>query len=141
MTDERVERFRRGLEAWNDGNFDVILEQLDPDVQIHLSGAFPGLEREYRGHEGFLAFWREMGDMWHPLQMEAREIEPVGDLVLTGVNFKATGRNGIQVDRTFYFVWQFDATSDKVIAYSSHQDRESALEAAQTAREKGELPA
>jgi ketosteroid isomerase-like protein len=141
VTDERVAMLRRGLEAWNNGDVEGMLELLEPDVGIHLSGAFPGLERDYRGHEGLRTFWREMNDMWHPLEMEAGEIEPLGDLLLSGVIFRATGRDGIRVERTFYFVWQFDRASGKVSAYSSHRDRESALEAARAATEKGGFPA
>ncbi len=132
---------RLGLEAWNRGDTDGILELLDPEVGIHLSGAFPDLNIEYRGHQGFLTFWRAMNDMWNPLEMEAGEIEQLDGLLLSAVTFKGTGRDGIKVEREFWFVWQFDDAAEKVIAYSSHQDRNSAVEAAKAASEKGGLPA
>ena len=138
--DERVEMLRQGLDAWNRGDVDGILELMDPDVRIHLSGAFPDLSREYRGHEGLREFWRAMNDMWSPLQMEVGEIEPIGELLMTGVTFLGTGREGIQVERVFYFLGEIDEGTRKVTAYSSHRDRDSALAVAAEAREKGGLP-
>jgi ketosteroid isomerase-like protein len=132
---------RLGLEAWNRGDTDGILELLDPDVEIHLSGAFPDLETDYRGHEGFLAFWRAMSDMWSPLELEPGEIEEFDGLLLSAVTFKGTGREGIRVERDFWFVWQFDDNREKAVAYSSHMDRESAVAAARRAVETGSLAA
>jgi ketosteroid isomerase-like protein len=140
VTDERVAMLRQGLDAWNRGDLDGILNLLDPDVSIHLSGAFPDLSIDYRGHEGFRKFWRAMNDMWSPLEMEAGEIEPIGELLMSGVTFRGTGREGIQVERVFYFLWEIDEESGEAAAYSSHRDRESALEAAEDARVKGGLP-
>ena len=140
MTDERVEMLERGLDAWNRGDVGGILELLDPDVKIQLSGAFPDLSIDYRGHEGFRKFWSAMNDMWSPLEMEAGEIEPIGDLLMSAVTFRGTGREGIQVERTFYFLWQISEATGKVTAYSSHRDREGALEAAEEAQVKGGLP-
>jgi len=141
VTDERIAQLRQGPDAWNQGDLDGVLELLEPDVGIHLSGAFPDLPTELAGHDGLRRFWQAMHDMWNPLEMQAGEIEPVGDLLLTAIHFQGTGRDGIQVERTFFFVWQFDEESGKVSAYSSHRDRESALEAIEAARETGGLPA
>ena len=140
MTDARAEMLRQGLDAWNRGDVDGVLELLDPDVRIHLSGAFPDLSIEYRGHDGFRKFWRAMNDMWSPLEMEAGEIEPIGDLLMSGITFRGTGREGIQVERVFYFLWEIDEERSKVTAYSSHRDRESAVEAADEAQVKGGFP-
>jgi ketosteroid isomerase-like protein len=139
VTDDREAMLRRGLDAWNRDDIDELLELLEPDVGIHLSGAFPGLDRDYRGHDGMREFWREMHDMWHPLEMKGGQIEPLGDLALAPITFRATGRDGIQVERVFYFVWQFDDRTGKVRAYSSHQDRESAVAAAEEAKATGGL--
>ena len=141
MTRDPAEMLRDGLESWNRGDSDGILELLDPDVRIVLSGAFPDLDTEYRGHEGFLSFWRAMNSMWNPLEMEAGEIERVDGLLLSSVTFKGTGREGIHVERDFWFVWQFDDAGEKVVAYSSHQDREAAVEAAEAAKRTGSLTA
>jgi ketosteroid isomerase-like protein len=140
VTDPR-EMLRLALEAWNRGDTEGILELLDTDVRIHLSGAFPDLDTEYRGHEGFLAFWRAMTDMWSPLELEGGEIEQLEGLLLSPITFKGTGREGIQVQRDFWFVWQLDDDRGKVVAYSSHRDRESAIAAADEARKTGSLPA
>jgi ketosteroid isomerase-like protein len=141
VTDSRVQMLRDGLDCWNRGDLEGLLEFLEPDVRIHLSGAFPDLPTDLAGHEGLHRFWKAMHDMWAPLEMETGEIESVGDLMLSAINFRGTGRDGIQVERTFYFLWQFDEQSGKVSAYSSHRDRESAVETAAAAREKGGLPA
>lgn len=141
MKDEHAASLRRGIDAWNREDLDGILELLDGDIAIHLSGAFPDLKREYRGHDGFRAFWRAMHEMWRPLEMELGEVEPLDDLILTAVTFRGTGRDGIQVEQVFFFVWEFDPRTDKVIAYTARPDRDAALEAATALRAKGGQPA
>ena len=141
MTRDPQEMLRAGMDAWNRGDADGIIELLDPDVRIQLSGAFPDLDKEYRGHEGFLEFWTAMNDMWQPLEMEPGEIEEIDGLLLSSITFKGTGREGIHVERDFWFVWQFDEAGEKVVAYSSNRDRESAVAAAEAAKRTGSLTA
>lgn len=141
MTRDPEAMLREGLDAWNRGDVEGMLELLDPDVEIHLSGAFPDLDREYHGHDGLREFWRAMTEMWHPLRMSVGEIETIDGLMLSGVTFHGTGREGIEVEREFWFVWQFDEAGEKVAAYSSHRDRESAVETARAAVRTGSLRA
>jgi ketosteroid isomerase-like protein len=139
VTDERVTVLRRGIDAWNRGDLDGILRFFSPDVEIRLSGAFPGLKRDYRGHEGYREFWHSFREMWSTLQVELVENEPVGDLLLSTVRFHGRGREGIDVEQSFYFLWEFSDDGRTVTAYRAYPSHELAQDAANEAREKGGL--
>jgi hypothetical protein len=51
MSQEHVDSFNRGIEAWNGGNLDGWLEQMDPEVE------WVALMEVYRGHEGVRQAW------------------------------------------------------------------------------------
>jgi ketosteroid isomerase-like protein len=137
VSDDRVELLREGLDAWNRGELERVLEVLDPDVDIRLSGAFPGLGPAYQGHQGFREFWQEFRDMWDTLEVEPLEVEMMGELLFSTVGFRGRGRDGIEVERAFYFLWEFGQDGKKVTAYRAFGDRDATTAAADEARARG----
>jgi len=107
MSRENVEIARRGYEAWNAGDVDAMLAMFDPNLEYVSSGVFPGLEPVYRGHEGWLRFWREFRGTWDSLNIEVDELRDLGDRVVALLAFDATGRDGIRVRRPLANVWTF----------------------------------
>ncbi len=79
---DRAEVVRRVFATWNDGDLDATLEMLDPEFEMSLTGAFLGLEREYRGHHGYREFWREFRGMWESIEVSVPRIEHFGTAVL-----------------------------------------------------------
>jgi ketosteroid isomerase-like protein len=130
---------REGLEAWNRGDSETILSLLAPDVRIRLSGAFAGLGPDYRGHQGYLKFWQEFRDMWETLEVRQEEVETIDGLLLATVRFRGKGREGIEVDQLFYFVFEFNDDGTQVTAYRAFSDREEANAVVQEARSRGRL--
>jgi ketosteroid isomerase-like protein len=132
---------REGLEAWNRGDSKTILSLLAPDVRIRLSGAFAGLGPEYRGHQGYLKFWQEFRDMWKTLEVRQEEVEKIDGLLLATVRFRGKGRDGIEVDQLFYFVFELNDDATQVTAYRAFSDRSEATAVAQKSLATGGLPA
>jgi ketosteroid isomerase-like protein len=127
------------MEAWNRGDLETLLGLLDPDVRIRLTGAFAGLGTEYRGHQGFRDFWDEFRDMWDTLEVLPEEIEMIDGLLFSAVMFRGRGREGIEVERPFYFVWELNEDRRQVTAYRAFSNREEATAVAQEARTAGGL--
>ena len=51
MSQENVESFKRGVEAWNGDDFDAWIEQFDPEVEWFA------LMEVFRGHAGAQHAW------------------------------------------------------------------------------------
>ena len=85
MSQENVESVQRAVEAWNAGDLDAYLAELDPDVEWHPS-IEPGLEGEatiWRGHDDIRKAWREYhGGAWERFTIRPQEIRDLGESVL-----------------------------------------------------------
>jgi hypothetical protein len=68
-------------------------------------------------------------------------VQTLDGLPLTVVRFRGKGRDGIEVERPFYFVWEFTDDGSMVTAYRAFIDRDEATGVAREAHAKGELPA
>jgi hypothetical protein len=68
-------------------------------------------------------------------------VQTLDGLLLTVVRFRGKGRDGIEVERPFYFVWEFTDDGSMVTAYRAFSDRDEATGVAREAHAKGQLPA
>lgn len=125
---ENVEIVRRSVDAWNRGDLEAIVELGDPELEITLAGVFPDLARTYHGHRGFREFWRLFRGASSEISIETKELEAQGDSVFAGTVFHGTGREGVEVERPFYFA--FHLRDGKVAAYETFSEREPARVAA-----------
>ncbi len=127
MSRENVELIKAAVEAWNSGEMDATLAMMDPEFELVTVGSFPDLAPIYRGHEGWVTFWREFRGPWESLTVTADEFREVGDHVVLLMTFSARGRTGLEVHRKFATVWTFrDALAVKIQSYG---DPSAALEA------------
>jgi ketosteroid isomerase-like protein len=94
---QNVEAIRRGYEAWNRNDIEGVLQDLDPEVEwLGAAGVRATL---YRGHEGVLAYAREVEDALGVIQVDVLSIEDLGDHVLAHVRASGKGSaSGVQVD-------------------------------------------
>ena len=128
MARENVEIVRQGHAAWNKGDMDAMLALLHPDVEFVTSGAFPGLDPVYSGHDGFKRFWRDFRGTWQSLHLAIHELRDCDERVIALVRFEARGRDGLEVARQTGSVWAFrDCLTVRV---ENHGDWTKALEAA-----------
>lgn len=118
MSQENVDALRRGVDAFNRGDMDGMLAMLDPELEFVTAGLFPGIARTYRGHEGWIAFWRDFRGTWESLSVTANEFRDAGDQVVLLMTFDALGRNGLEVHRKFANVWTLrDGLAVRVQSY------------------------
>jgi len=94
VSQESVERYLRGVDAWNRGALDDWLrETVTPRWELVTGGAFPGLAATYRGREGAVELWDALRGPWdaQDLHIEVERIEDLGDVVLALLTMQASG--------------------------------------------------
>jgi ketosteroid isomerase-like protein len=129
-----LELARRGIEAFGRGDMETVLGVLAEDVTVFSSPELMNAGT-YEGHAGFLHWTREWTDAWEELAMDVISVEPVGERhVVAGVNQRARGRGGIEVELEVAFL--FEADGRRCVHLALLPSRESATELARE-REAG----
>ena len=131
MSQENLEAFSRGTDAFNRGDIEAWLAELDSEVEWH--SALPGLLTTgggvYRGHEGLRDMVRELDDALDELTVEYSEIRDLGDRVLAIGQVHTRGNlSGAVSEAPFAIV--SDYKGGKTIRVRTYLDPEEAVEAA-----------
>jgi ketosteroid isomerase-like protein len=85
MSQENVESFKQGMEAWNRDDFDAWIDRFDPEVEWFA------LMEVFRGHAGAQRAWESFKvDM--QLTVRFDEIRDLGESVLALGEMDTTGR-------------------------------------------------
>jgi ketosteroid isomerase-like protein len=99
MSQENLEIVRRGIDAYNRGDLEGVLDDLAPEFGMHPSGRFADTEPVYRGHQGWIDFWNTFQTAWENITISIERIEDLDDRVLTLGTFHGRGRgSGVEVD-------------------------------------------
>jgi ketosteroid isomerase-like protein len=131
MSEENVETFKNGIEAYNRRDVDAFLEMFDPAVEIHpLTLAMFGREAaSYRGHDGIRDFLREVDEVLPGIQIEPLEARDLGERLVATGRLHGRGRaSGADVESPISWVVEFK--EGKVIRMQDYLDSKEALEAA-----------
>ena len=105
MTDDYVDRLRRGYEALNRGDLAVVLGLLDPDIEWHEPAPSPEAG-SHRGRDSFERFLRGWVESFDDFRVEPEDvIERRGRLIAV---VRQTGRgraSGVEVEARLAHVW------------------------------------
>ena len=102
MSQENVEAFKRGLDAYNRRDLDALMETLDPDVEWHpaLAVLLGGERTVFRGHQGVRESIQEEDEALATYQFEVSEIRDLGRRVLAIGRIRARGKaSGVEIGR------------------------------------------
>ena len=129
MATENVERVLRGYEAFNRRDIEAALEGMSPDIVWLGPDVLPEGEREFRGHEGVLEFWRMWHETFEEFHAEIEETIDAGDQVLAMVRMHGRHRSsGAEiVTPSFPHVWTI--RDDEVVRMQMYPNRAAGLEA------------
>jgi ketosteroid isomerase-like protein len=129
MSQENVEIVRRGVDAYNHGDLDRILEEWAPDAVLDWSNS-RGLDAGvFRGHDEIRAFWQRFLTAFDAARLEIDDPVEVEDgrLIVENVGY-FRGRDGIEVQaRSAWLVTIRDGETTSLTLYQTKQE---ALEAA-----------
>jgi ketosteroid isomerase-like protein len=127
MSQENVDRFVEGIEAWNRRDIEGVLRLMDPEVRFEhrlaaLQGSFVGVD----GVRGWFADLAEHFDAWH---VHCPEIRDLGDRVLGLGTVRATGtESGIETELPYTVVASY--RDGLCTAFVDYGNRDKALKAA-----------
>ena len=121
-----AETVRRGVDAFNRGDIDGMLEVMHPDVTLVPVRAL--LEGgEYHGHDGVRRYFSDMEEDWASRRIEIDEIRDLDDGVLVLGTFALTGRSGNEV--RYPLAWHSQYRDGKLWRMQAYSDRDAALRA------------
>jgi ketosteroid isomerase-like protein len=104
MSQENLDAFMRGFDAYNRHDLDALLEELDPDVEWHpaLTVLLGGERTVFRGHQGVREAIQEEDEALAELHVEISEIRDLGHGALAIGRIRARGReSGVQIESPF----------------------------------------
>jgi uncharacterized protein len=127
MSQENLELFRRGLAAWNAGDYEAIVEMCHPDVEWAFSDRLPDATGEIWGKASVRTFFETFTGDWSEISIRPERIVDSGPHVVANVEFKARGREGIEVSMRFVHVWT--VREGQIVRFRGFRTFDEALEA------------
>ena len=128
MSDANAEDFWRGTAAYNAGDWDAALSDVDPEVVFDLTRAAPD-GQTYRGHEGVRDFWGMLREVFGDYRVDPQEVFECGDRLFTRIRMSGSGKaSGAVTEDVLYQVLTIH--QGKVMRADFFRERGQALEAA-----------
>jgi ketosteroid isomerase-like protein len=127
MSRENVEIVRRAIDAFNDGDLDAALRDVDPEVEIDWSRSRGVEAGTYRGYEACRRFWSTFIETFDRVTITADEYIERGDHVVVPNRGRAWGRDGIEVATQSASV--VTLRQGRIVAWRLYQEKSEALEA------------
>lgn len=132
MSQENVERIRRGYETFNRGDLAGAAEGFDPNIEwvLHLNLPDTPPDETYRGREEVVRFWQTWRAAFTDFRIELEEVIDAGDkvIVLAGVRGRGTESGADVKTPSFPQVWTF-GDDGRPVRVEMYQSRVEALEA------------
>jgi len=131
MSEENVETFKRGAEAYNRRDVDALLKTLDPEVEWHSALLIPfgGEATVSRGHDGVRDLLVEVDEALAEIHLDYSEIRDLGERIVGIGRIRTRGKqSGAVTEMPFGTVT--DMKKGMAIRIWTFLDPQEALEAA-----------
>jgi ketosteroid isomerase-like protein len=125
MSEENVEIVREGIEAFNRGDIDWLLERIDDDFVFDWSRSRSPLRGVYQGGDGIAGFLREQWSTFEEFVVEPGEFIDRGRHVVVPITLRARGREGIAVSAENTHVYTVE--DGRVVRVTLFQQTDEAL--------------
>jgi ketosteroid isomerase-like protein len=120
----QAEIARQGVEAYNRGDVEALIELSDPEItMVPVRALLEG--GEYRGHEGVRRFLADMEEDWERREILVDEVRELDDGVLVLGTFTAVGRSGNEISQPV--AWHSRFREGKLFRMVAYTDQETAL--------------
>jgi ketosteroid isomerase-like protein len=128
MSEENVEVVKACYDLFAKGDFEGILQYVDPEGEVIESRQMPDAQT-FHGHDGFLAAIDHWAGEFDDFQIEIERLVDAEDAVIAYVRQRARGRqSGVPVETQVANVYTF--RDGRVVRWQMFTDFEEALEAA-----------
>ena len=131
MSQENVDAYKRGVDAFNRRDVEGMLNELDPDVVMDLAlpAMFGGEATALRGHDQCLEFVRDLDEAFAEFQIEISEIRDLGERLVTFGHIHGRGKvSRADVESPVGYIVDFK--NGKAVRYRDYLDPAEALKAA-----------
>ena len=126
MSQENVDRFVEGTEAFNRGDVDAWLERYDTEVVFEPQVA--AVDGASVGHDGLRAFAATIGDVYDQFQVRFHDVRDLGERVLALGEASTIGReSGVRMDQPLAIVASF--REGRIVHFKDYGDKAQALAA------------
>jgi ketosteroid isomerase-like protein len=123
MSQENLELFRKGMDAFLLGDIEPLLETSHPEIEWYPFSAQVEGDVAYQGHEGVRQWWANLTDTFEEFEASIDEVRDQGEVVLALGRLRARFRSGITLDTEVGWVFRFH--SGLAVwgrAYQSHSE-------------------
>lgn len=129
MSQENVEIVRRGIDAYNRGDLDAILESWAPDAVLDWSNSRGVEAGVFRGHGEIRAYMQRFLGTFDEVRLVVDDLVEVqeGLLLVESVAY-VRGRDGIEAQARS--TWLIEIRNGEQTSLTLYQTRQEALEAA-----------
>jgi ketosteroid isomerase-like protein len=128
MSQENVELYRQGIDAFNRRDLDAFLALAHPDV-VGVSRVLAIEGGSYRGHEGTREWWNNLLDVFPDFNIEVVSVRDAGQLTVSELRNRAHGEGSAAPLEEF--IWQVSEWRDgQVVRWQMYGSEQEALEAA-----------
>jgi ketosteroid isomerase-like protein len=130
MSQENLEKIRRGQEAFNRGDLSPARDIATDDVEWGSVGAFPGVERVYRGLDAMEQWMETIRMAWEWFEVSLDEVvRDAGEVIVIAERLRGRGReSGAEVEMRIFSTYWFE--DGKIVKRQAFTNRKEALEAA-----------
>jgi uncharacterized protein len=129
-----AELARAALEAWDRGDIDYALAQLDPEIEVHTA---PGLVNSgtYHGIDGFLHWVGAWQEAWETFANTIVRVEALDDhFVVADIEQRGRGAgSGAEVEMRVGYL--YEVHDGKCTRFHIYPDWDAAVRAAESLRE------
>jgi ketosteroid isomerase-like protein len=106
MSQENVDAVRRGLEAFNSGDIERVLDMAHTYFEAIVPPELSAEPDTYRGHDGLRHYFESFQDAMEDIRFEPERFIDAGEDVVTVVRLTARGRHtAIPVEQRIAQVW------------------------------------
>jgi ketosteroid isomerase-like protein len=128
VSEESIAVVRRLVEAFNSGDVDTMLDELDPEAELYpMRAQLEGTV--YRGHDGLRQWLSDLDEDWEWVRMDADEFREVDDAVVALGRLRSRGRaSGVDLDLPLAVVWKL--RGGKVVYSKAYSERHDAVTSA-----------
>jgi ketosteroid isomerase-like protein len=131
MSQENVDTFARGVEAYNRRDVEALIANADPGIEWYpaILGKLSGKATVYRGHDGLRQLMVDIDDTLAEIHVEFPEVRDLGNQVLAVGRIRTRGKaSGAVTEAPLGYVADF--REGKVTRVRTYLDPSEALEAA-----------
>ena len=98
---------RRAYQAFSERDLDALMKIADPQIEIHtVTGMIAGRDEPYRGHEGLMAYLRDVAELWDEIELLPGDFHELSDSRLVVFGRVRARRELAVIDAPNAWLWE-----------------------------------